>query len=91
LGEALPLENTGSGWQAGALGLGTIAVMWDWERFKPQRLRFVPGALLGVSAMTLLSIGLALPVNRVEVPDNLSEAIDWLRPTDLLALADPAL
>lgn len=25
---ALPVENAGSGWQAGALGLGTIAIMW---------------------------------------------------------------
>ncbi|MFD2646007.1 SulP family inorganic anion transporter [Pseudomonas japonica] len=91
LGEALPVENPGNGWQAGALGLGTIAMMWGWERCKPHALRFVPGALLGVSLMTLLSIGLALPVRRVVVPDNLSEAIDWLQPVDLLALADPTL
>lgn len=91
VGEALPIEAAGNGWQAGALGLGTIAIMWGWERFKPGTLRFVPGALLGVSAMTLLSIFLDLSVNRVEVPANLTEAIDWLRPADLMALADPTL
>lgn len=89
LASALPQQS--QAWQAGALGLGTIALMWGWERFKPQRLRFVPGALLGVAAMTALSIWLALPVNRVQVPADLSEAIDWLRPDDLLALADPTL
>ena len=89
LASALPQES--NGWQAGALGLGTIAVMWGWERFKPQRLRFVPGALLGVASMTLVSLWLALPVNRVQVPADLSEAIDWLRPADLLQLADPTL
>ncbi|MGE7993115.1 SulP family inorganic anion transporter [Pseudomonas sp. NPDC089554] len=89
LASALPQES--NAWQAGALGLGTIALMWGWERFKPQRLRFVPGALLGVATMTALSIWLALPVNRVQVPADLSEAIDWLRPDDLLALADPTL
>ncbi|WP_342651570.1 SulP family inorganic anion transporter [Pseudomonas sp. REB1044] len=91
LAAALPLESAGSGWQAGALGLGTIALMWGWDRWRPQRLRFIPGALLGVAAMTALSLWLALPVNRVQVPADLSEAIDWLRPDDLLKLADPSL
>jgi len=91
LSQALPLESSSSGWQAGALGLGTIALMWGWERLRPQSLRFVPGALLGVSLMTAISIWLALPVKRVQVPADLSQAIDWLRPADLLNLADPNL
>ncbi|MBC7210490.1 MAG: SulP family inorganic anion transporter, partial [Pseudomonas sp.] len=91
LASALPLESAGNGWQAGTLGLGTIAIMWGWERLRPQRLRFIPGALLGVATMTAVSLWLALPVNRVQVPADLSEAIDWLRPDDLLKLADPTL
>ncbi len=91
LSQALPSGSAGNGWQAGALGLGTIALMWGWERWRPQALRFVPGALLGVSVMTGLSLWLALDVNRVQVPADLSEAIVWLRPADLLALADPTL
>jgi len=35
-------------------------------------LRFVPGALLGVAAMTVISMWLALPVKRVQVPADLS-------------------
>lgn len=88
---ALPQETAGNGWQAGALGLGTIALMWSWERWRPQKLRFIPGALLGVATMTIISMWLALPVNRVVVPADLSEAIDWIRPDDLLKLADPTL
>ncbi|MBF3263756.1 SulP family inorganic anion transporter, partial [Pseudomonas aeruginosa] len=38
-----------SGLDAALLGLGTIAVMWGWDKLRPQRLRFLPGALLGVS------------------------------------------
>lgn len=34
---------------------------------------------------------LVLQVKRVEVPANLTEAIDWLKPADLLNLADPTL
>lgn len=83
---ALPSESAGAAWQAGALGLGTIAIMWGWER-----LRFIPGALLGVASMTAVSIWLGLSVNRVQVPADLTEAIDWIRPDDLLKLADPTL
>ncbi len=81
----------GTGMQAGVLGLGTILVMWLWDKFRPQSLRFVPGALLGVGLATFASLALALQVKRVEVPDNLADAIDWLRPADLMSLADPAI
>lgn len=81
----------GSGMQAGLLGLGTIAIMWTWEKLRPQSLRFVPGALLGVGIATAVSLFMALQVKRVEVPADLSEAIDWLRPGDLVNLADPAV
>jgi MFS superfamily sulfate permease-like transporter len=81
----------GSGMQAGMLGLGTILVMFLWDKFRPQSLRFVPGALLGVGIATFASLALALQVKRVEVPDNLADAIDWLRPADLMSLADPAI
>ena len=88
---ALPTLGGGLGWQAGALGLGTIVVMALWDKCRPQRLRFVPGALLGVGLTTGISLLLELSVKRVEVPDNLADAIDWLHPADLLNLADPTL
>ena len=91
LAEAWPTLGGGLGWQAGLLGLSTIAVMWLWDKWRPQALRFVPGALLGVGVTTAASLLLALQVRRVEVPANLAEAIDWLRPADLLNLATPDL
>ncbi|POA35127.1 MULTISPECIES: SulP family inorganic anion transporter [unclassified Pseudomonas] len=89
--QALPTLGGGLGWQAGLLGLSTILVMGLWEKFRPQGLRFIPGALLGVGLATLASLALALNVKRVEVPANLAEAIDWLKPADLLNFADPNL
>ncbi len=79
------------GWQAGLLGLSTMVVMYLWDKLRPKTLRFVPGALLGVGLTTMVSLMLALQVKRVEVPENLADAIDWLRPSDLLNLADPQL
>lgn len=91
IAQALPTLGGGLGWQAGLLGLSTILVMGLWEKFRPQALRFIPGALLGVGLATLASLALALNVKRVEVPANLAEAIDWLKPADLLNFADPNL
>ncbi len=85
---ALPFSG-GNGMAAASLGLLTIACMWTWDRLRPQRLRLLPGALLGVAAATL--VGLWLDVRRVGVPDNLADAISWLQPADLLAFADPGL
>ena len=79
------------GWQAGLLGLATMLVMWSWDKLRPHKLRFIPGALLGVGLTTGASLLLALQVKRVQVPENLADAIDWLRPADLLNLADPNL
>lgn len=87
---ALPFSG-GSGMAAASLGLLTIACMWTWDRLRPQRLRLLPGALLGVAAATLVGLWLGLDVRRVEVPDNLADAISWLQPADLLAFADPGL
>ncbi|MFF7707200.1 SulP family inorganic anion transporter [Pseudomonas sp. NPDC007930] len=89
--ESLPLETGAAGWQAGLIGLLTIAVMYAWEKLKPQRLRFVPGALLGVTLATVLSLLLPMEVNRVQVPANLADAIDWITPARLMDLANPAV
>lgn len=88
---ALPFSGGGNGLIAASLGLLTIVCMWAWDRLKPQRLRLLPGALLGVAAATLAGLWLGLDVRRVEVPDNLADAISWLQPADLLAFADPGL
>ncbi|MFL1583714.1 SulP family inorganic anion transporter [Stutzerimonas stutzeri] len=87
---ALPFSG-GNGMAAASLGLLTIACMWTWDRLRPQRLRLLPGALLGVAAATLVGLWLGLDVRRVEVPDNLADAISWVQPADLLAFADPGL
>ncbi|WP_333984416.1 SulP family inorganic anion transporter [Ectopseudomonas khazarica] len=90
LGDALSLFG-GNAMIAGAVGLGTLASMGLWERYRPASLHFLPGALVGVTLTTLISLWLALPVKRVELPANLGEAIDWITPQALASLADPQL
>jgi MFS superfamily sulfate permease-like transporter len=60
---------------AALVGLVTIAVMLAWERFRPAKLKLVPGALLGIGAATTMAQIFALNVNRVKVPDNLAQMI----------------
>lgn len=91
LGDALATSGTGAGAPALAIGLGTMALMFLWDKLRPANLRFLPGALIGVSAMTAISLWLAMDINRVDVPANLGEAIDWITPSSLALLANPDL
>lgn len=60
---------------AAGIGLLTILIIVLWNKFKPKPLAFLPGALLGVATATLLAGALGLPIQRVDVPESLLEAI----------------
>ena len=73
-GGLFPLN--GSKEEAAALvGLVTMAVMILWEKFRPTKLKLLPGALLGIATATTMAQVLRLGVNRVKVPENLSQMI----------------
>jgi MFS superfamily sulfate permease-like transporter len=54
-----------------------MAVMILWERFRPAKLKLVPGALLGITAATTLAQVFHLGVNRIKVPDNLFQMVSF--------------
>jgi MFS superfamily sulfate permease-like transporter len=73
-GGLFPLD--GSKEEAAALiGLVTLVVMLLWEKFRPAKLRLVPGALLGIAAATTVAQVFHLQVHRVSVPTNLGDMI----------------
>ena len=73
-GGIFPLN--GSREEAAALvGIITLGVMLLWERFRPAKLRLLPGALLGIAAGTTVAQVFHLGVNRVNVPSNLSDMV----------------
>ena len=80
----VPMEAT-SHHLAAAIGLLTIAILILWTKFAPAPLRWAPGALVAVSAATLVSGMLALPINRVQLGDNLISGIDWINWASLTA------
>lgn len=87
--QALPMLGGGGGLTAALVGLLTIFTMLLWDRFKPHALRFLPSALIAVTLATGASLLLSLNIDRVEVPANLTDAIDWLQPAQLMDLAQP--
>ena len=70
----LPLDGTG-GEAALFIGIVTIAGMLVWERFRPEALRLVPGALFGVAIATTAAAMLVLPIAHVAVPDQILTAV----------------
>ncbi len=73
------------------LGLVTIGVMMGWEKLRPQSMKLVPGALLGVVAATLIAWALQLEVTRVSVPENIAAAIVLPNAGFISQWANPAI
>jgi MFS superfamily sulfate permease-like transporter len=60
---------------AAVLGVLTITIVVLWNKFRPERFKAVPGALLAVSAATIIVAVLRLPVEYVQVPESLVESL----------------
>ncbi|MEO8592424.1 MAG: SulP family inorganic anion transporter [Candidatus Solibacter sp.] len=60
---------------AAALGVITIVILIGWGKFAPKKLKWVPGALVAVVVATVASLVFAMPVRRVDLPDNLLGSI----------------
>ncbi|RCJ28018.1 SulP family inorganic anion transporter [Nostoc minutum NIES-26] len=60
---------------AALLGLTTIIIIILWDKFKPRSLKLLPGALIGVIVTTTIATVYRLPIDYVDVPGNLLEAI----------------
>jgi MFS superfamily sulfate permease-like transporter len=83
---------------AALIGLATILVITLWVNLAPQRIRFIPGPLVGVIFGATLAALAGASVNYVQMPDNILEAagfisfnIDWSQMGLPLLLAGLAL
>ncbi len=61
--------------EAACTGIGTILLLLAWNRFAPKKARLIPGALVGVTAATIVAAWWDLEIARVEVPDSLLEVL----------------
>jgi MFS superfamily sulfate permease-like transporter len=56
---------------AALVGIVTIGVLLLWTKFAPAKLKWIPGALVGVLVATALARALGMPIAYVALPDNL--------------------
>ena len=56
---------------AALIGAATLLTILLWERFRPAKLHYVPGALAGVGVATVAALALRLPIDYVDVKGSL--------------------
>jgi MFS superfamily sulfate permease-like transporter len=71
-------------------GLVTLTVLVGWKPLAPRRLTFIPAALVGVLAGTLVAEGFGLEAKRIEIAASLLDGITWVTPTAFLDLVREA-
>ena len=90
VGGIFPID--GSPHEVAALsGLLTIAALMLWTKYRPEQLRLIPGALVGVLAGSLAAAWFGLPVKMVSVPVNLLEAVRLTGWEGIQSLFSPSL
>ena len=57
------------------LALLVIAIMALWQRFRPEKLKLIPGALLGITVATTIAQIFHFHLNYVQVPTNLLDVV----------------
>jgi MFS superfamily sulfate permease-like transporter len=80
---------------AARIGVLTIGTMVCWNLIIPKRFRMMPAVLMGVTVATIASAALEIPIQRIEVQDNLLaiihlptlQALSHFLDTDILAEA----
>lgn len=76
---------------AAMAGLVTILTIVLWNKFKPSSLALLPGPLLGVIAGTVFAFTFSLPITLVELPTNLSDALNIPTGDALNGFLDPTI
>jgi MFS superfamily sulfate permease-like transporter len=76
---------------AGSVALITIISLLVWEKFKPEKLKLLPGSLIAVVIATAIATVMKLPIQYVNVPDNLVSTIHLPKLENLIGVFKPSL
>lgn len=76
---------------AAVIGLITIVSLVVWNKFKPAKLKLIPGALVGVAIATFLDAVMGLPIKNVDLPENLLDATSLAPLSAWQAVFDPKI
>jgi MFS superfamily sulfate permease-like transporter len=73
---------------AAIVGLATIVAIVGWAKFAPKKVKWIPGALIGVLAATGIAHAMNLPIKYVDLPDNLFATLQTPSLSMFASLAD---
>jgi MFS superfamily sulfate permease-like transporter len=76
---------------AARIGLLTVGTMVLWNVVVPKRFHVLPAVLMGVSVATAISVLLDIPIQRIDVQDNLLSIIHFPAPQALFHLFDTSI
>jgi MFS superfamily sulfate permease-like transporter len=76
---------------AGIVAVTTIITLVLWEKFKPKRLKLLPGSLIAVVIATAIATVMKLPIQYVNVPDNLVSTIHLPKLENLIGVFKPSV
>lgn len=62
---------------AAAIGVGTIVILVLWKYIAPPRLRLLPGPVIAVVAAAAVTYFASLPIQKIEVPDNIVASLEF--------------
>ncbi|MGB5703420.1 MAG: SulP family inorganic anion transporter [Polyangiales bacterium] len=88
IGKALSTGEESYHYIAASIGVATLLTIVLWDRFRPRRLHYVPGALAGVLVASVPAALLNLPIDYVVVNGSLSSYVSLPAPGSLEKLAD---
>ncbi len=63
---------------AAIIGISTISAILIWDKFKPNTLRLLPGALFGIVLASILSASFDFSIKHIEAPKNLLNNLSLL-------------
>ncbi|MEM7687950.1 MAG: SulP family inorganic anion transporter [Pseudomonadota bacterium] len=76
---------------AAMAGTVTILTIILWNKFKPKALALLPGPLFGVLAGTVFAFVFSLPITQVDLPTNLTDALNMPTGEALKGFLDPSI
>jgi MFS superfamily sulfate permease-like transporter len=89
VGKALSTGGERHHYIAASIGVATLLTIVLWDRFRPARLKYLPGALAGVLVASVAAALMKLPINYVNVGESLFAFITLPDADSLKKLLDP--
>ena len=73
---------------AALIGVIAIAAIVLWQKFRPEKLKAIPGPLIAVVAVSIIAAVFNMPIKYVTIPGNMLEALNYPSLSDMSLFQD---